>query len=154
MAPRQRLLRTVLRQRFNINCIRLLLFYPLSFSVFLSILKEQFSIKMVWIPLVNATKENGCMWVLPKLHKGPVLPHESDSMGTVREIERTIRKGTLYCLIFIINLAHYLQIKEEYVNDKSRWVCCPVKKVIYLFFPTTSLIIFLTKILGRCFVSY
>eukprot|EP00026_Physarum_polycephalum_P008901 Phypoly_transcript_09004.p1 GENE.Phypoly_transcript_09004~~Phypoly_transcript_09004.p1 ORF type:complete len:211 (+),score=22.64 Phypoly_transcript_09004:734-1366(+) len=58
----------------------------------------------VWIPLVDATEDNGCMWALPKLHKGPVLPHEPDSM------------------------AHYIQIKDEYVKDKSKWVCCPVKK--------------------------
>lgn len=29
----------------------------------------------VWLPLVDATRENGCMWVLPKVHKGDVLPH-------------------------------------------------------------------------------
>jgi len=58
----------------------------------------------VWLPLVNATKENGCMWAIPKLHKGAVLPHEPDS------------------------IAHYIQIKNEHVNDQSKWVCCPVKK--------------------------
>jgi len=59
----------------------------------------------VWLPLVNATEENGCMWVIPKMHRSPdLLPHEPDHM------------------------AHYIQIKEEYVNDKSKWVCCPVKK--------------------------
>jgi len=58
----------------------------------------------VWIPLVNATKENGCMWALPKLHKGAVMQHEPDSM------------------------AHYIQIKDERINDPSQWVCCPVKK--------------------------
>jgi len=58
----------------------------------------------VWLPLVDANEENGCMWVIPKLHKMEVLPHEPDS------------------------IAHYIQIKEEYVNDKSKWICCPVKK--------------------------
>jgi len=58
----------------------------------------------VWIPLVDATEENGCMWVIPKLHKGDVLPHHPDHM------------------------AHYIQIRDEFVNDKSKWVCCPVKK--------------------------
>lgn len=58
----------------------------------------------VWIPLVDATEENGCMWAIPALHKGAVLPHEPDSQ------------------------AHYIQILDQYVNDKSKWVCCPVKK--------------------------
>jgi ectoine hydroxylase-related dioxygenase (phytanoyl-CoA dioxygenase family) len=58
----------------------------------------------VWLPLVDATEENGCMWVIPKMHKSGVYGHEPDK------------------------IAHYLQLKEEYVNDKSKWVCCPVKK--------------------------
>jgi len=58
----------------------------------------------VWIPLVDATEENGCMWVIPKLHKGAVLPHAPD------------------------HIAHYIEILDEYTNDKSKWVCCPVKK--------------------------
>jgi len=58
----------------------------------------------VWLPLVDATEENGCMWVIPKMHKDAVLPHEPDSM------------------------AHYLQIKESHIADRKNWVCCPVKK--------------------------
>jgi hypothetical protein len=46
----------------------------------------------------------------------------------------------------VLNLVHYLQIKEEYVNDKSRWVCCPVKKVIYFLFFTSDIIFLFTKI--------
>ncbi len=29
----------------------------------------------VWLPLVDATPERGCLWVLPGAHKGDVLPH-------------------------------------------------------------------------------
>jgi hypothetical protein len=29
----------------------------------------------VWLPLVNATTDNGCLWVLPGCHRGDVLPH-------------------------------------------------------------------------------
>ncbi len=29
----------------------------------------------VWLPLVDATSENGCLWVLPRQHKGDVLRH-------------------------------------------------------------------------------
>ncbi len=29
----------------------------------------------VWLPLVDANRENGCMWVLPRVHHGPVLLH-------------------------------------------------------------------------------
>ena len=28
-----------------------------------------------WIPLVDATVENGCMQILPRTHRGPVVPH-------------------------------------------------------------------------------
>ena len=29
----------------------------------------------VWIPLVDATEERGCMWVVPRVHLGPVVRH-------------------------------------------------------------------------------
>jgi phytanoyl-CoA hydroxylase len=31
----------------------------------------------VWLPLVDATEENGCLWVLPRQHEGEVLRHQS-----------------------------------------------------------------------------
>eukprot|EP01113_Clastostelium_recurvatum_P025994 TRINITY_DN3120_c0_g1_i2.p1 TRINITY_DN3120_c0_g1~~TRINITY_DN3120_c0_g1_i2.p1 ORF type:complete len:357 (+),score=65.50 TRINITY_DN3120_c0_g1_i2:25-1071(+) len=58
----------------------------------------------VWLPLVDATQENGCMWVIPGLHKGEVMQHEPDG------------------------IKHYLQIRDESIKDESKWVCCPVKK--------------------------
>ena len=29
----------------------------------------------VWVPLVDATPERGCLWVAPRAHRGPVLTH-------------------------------------------------------------------------------
>lgn len=29
----------------------------------------------VWLPLVDATEANGCLWVLPRQHRGELLPH-------------------------------------------------------------------------------
>jgi phytanoyl-CoA hydroxylase len=57
----------------------------------------------VWLPLVDATEERGCMWVMPGMHKGPVLTHHPDKM------------------------AHYLEIDEELFEGRKA-VCCPVKK--------------------------
>jgi len=58
----------------------------------------------VWLPLVDATEENGCMWVFPKVHKNhKLLQHEPDSR------------------------AHYIEITDPLVNDREKWVCCPVK---------------------------
>ena len=33
----------------------------------------------VWLPLVDANEENGCLWVLPKAHKQGVLRHTTNS---------------------------------------------------------------------------
>jgi len=69
----------------------------------------------VWLPLVDANEENGCMWVVPDLHKNEkLLLHVPDSR------------------------AHYIEIKDEAVNDKSKWVCCPVKKGGALFLTNRS----------------
>jgi phytanoyl-CoA hydroxylase len=60
----------------------------------------------VWLPLVDATAENGCMWVVPRAHKGNVLLHGS-------------RAGK-----------PYLAIPERVLpqEPESRPVCTPVKK--------------------------
>ena len=57
----------------------------------------------VWLPLVDADQERGCMWVIPGMHKGDVLPHHPDQ------------------------LAHYLEIDEDQFGGRKP-VCCPVKK--------------------------
>jgi len=62
----------------------------------------------VWIPLVDATEANGCMWVLPGAHKGSVLRH-AEHPGKV-----------------------YLEIPKE-VLPKKKAVCVPIRKGGALF---------------------
>jgi phytanoyl-CoA hydroxylase len=57
----------------------------------------------VWLPLVEATEENGCLYVIPKSHLHPVLTHRRDAHGK------------------------YLEITEENLPAGER-VCCPVPK--------------------------
>ena len=59
----------------------------------------------VWLPLVDATMENGCLWVLPRAHHGGVLPHTLD--------EKT---------------GAYLSIPEEELPVELQPVCVPVPK--------------------------
>ena len=35
----------------------------------------------VWLPLVDATEERGCLWVMPRTHKGGLFFHKPDDMG-------------------------------------------------------------------------
>jgi ectoine hydroxylase-related dioxygenase (phytanoyl-CoA dioxygenase family) len=35
----------------------------------------------VWVPLVDATEERGCLWVMPRMHKGGLFFHQPDDMG-------------------------------------------------------------------------
>jgi phytanoyl-CoA hydroxylase len=57
----------------------------------------------MWIPLVDANVENGCMYVIPGTHKGAVVEHEMHETGK------------------------YLSVKDEFV-PKENWVACPVPK--------------------------
>lgn len=35
----------------------------------------------VWVPLVDATEERGCLWVMPRAHKGGLYFHKPDAMA-------------------------------------------------------------------------
>ena len=35
-------------------------------------------IMTVWVPLVDATEERGCLWVMPRMHKGGLFLHKPD----------------------------------------------------------------------------
>jgi len=57
----------------------------------------------VWVPLVDATPERGCLWVMPRKHKGGLFFHHPDDM------------------------AHYLVIPDEELGG-SQAVAAPVPK--------------------------
>ncbi len=57
----------------------------------------------VWLPLVDSTPENGCLWVIPGAHKAGVLRHHPDQRN------------------------HYLVIEEDEFEGR-RGVPVPVKK--------------------------
>jgi hypothetical protein len=60
----------------------------------------------VWLPLVNATEENGCMWVLPRGHTpGKVVQHHAGRDGKP-----------------------YLEIYEEDLPKTGEPLCVPVPK--------------------------
>lgn len=57
----------------------------------------------MWIPLVDTSAENGCLYVIPGTHKGNVVEHEMHKTGK------------------------YLAVKEELV-PKENWIECAVPK--------------------------
>jgi ectoine hydroxylase-related dioxygenase (phytanoyl-CoA dioxygenase family) len=57
----------------------------------------------VWLPLVDATEDRGCLWVMPRLHKGGVFFHQPDDN------------------------AHYLVIPDEEFGGRQA-VAAPVPK--------------------------
>jgi ectoine hydroxylase-related dioxygenase (phytanoyl-CoA dioxygenase family) len=57
----------------------------------------------VWVPLVDATEERGCLWVIPGVHKGGLFFHHPDAQN------------------------HYLVIPDTEFEGHQP-VCAPVKK--------------------------
>ncbi|MBI2302698.1 MAG: phytanoyl-CoA dioxygenase family protein [Armatimonadetes bacterium] len=57
----------------------------------------------VWLPLVDATRERGCLWVIPRAHRGGVAPHRVHATKS------------------------YLEIPDEDLPP-GEWTCCPVRK--------------------------
>ena len=57
----------------------------------------------VWVPLVDATEERGCLWVMPRVHQGGIFFHHPDDM------------------------AHYLVIPDEQFGGRQP-VLVPVPK--------------------------
>ncbi len=57
----------------------------------------------VWIPLVDANEENGCMWIIPRVHAGPIVPHRPAPDKA------------------------YLMIDDEHLPEGPH-VCCPMPK--------------------------
>ena len=58
----------------------------------------------VWLPLVDASADNGCLYVLPRLHKSEVFSHWPNKEGT------------------------YLEIKTKDYPSKHKAVAVPVRK--------------------------
>ncbi len=69
---------------------------------------DGFLIMTVWLPLVNADAENGCLWVIPGVHKNDVMRH-------------AVPLGN-----------HYLEIPEPLLPPVKP-VCVPVRKGGALF---------------------
>ncbi len=55
-------------------------------SAYLEAYCDMSLILTVWVPLVDATEERGCMWVMPRAHKGALFFHHPDNMAHYLEI--------------------------------------------------------------------
>ena len=55
----------------------------------------------MWIPLVDTTPDNGCLWVIPGSHKGKVVDHIMHESGKYLAIEDDLipdrKAGLLFC---------------------------------------------------------
>lgn len=59
---------------------------------------DQSLVLTAWVPLVDATEENGCLWVMPRSHLELVVPHRKDESGRYLEIApKDLPKGERLC---------------------------------------------------------
>jgi phytanoyl-CoA hydroxylase len=81
----------------------------------------------VWLPLVDANEENGCIWVIPGVHKGEVLRHThregepyliipDEDLPARKPVCMPVKKGGA---LFLTNLAPHASFENK--TDIVRW---------------------------------
>ena len=80
-----------------------------------------------WVPLVDATLENGCLWVQPKTHKNGIIRHHTrpgkgylviadDDLPEVEAIPVEMKAGDV---LFMTNITPHCS--KENSSDEVRW---------------------------------
>ena len=96
---------------------------------------EDLHMVTVWVPLVEATVENGCCWVIPGSHRWGLLDGARDADSNVRMEEDVEARGTPVPIplkpggaLFMTNLT--VHASKLNTTRKSRW------SIDFRYFPT------------------
>jgi len=81
----------------------------------------------VWIPLIDTNAENGCLWVIPRVHNGGIAPHRPAEGKAYLEIfEQDLPPGDQICcpvpkggVLLLTNLTPHGSY--ENTTDMVRW---------------------------------
>jgi ectoine hydroxylase-related dioxygenase (phytanoyl-CoA dioxygenase family) len=87
---------------------------------------DQSLVLTVWLPLVDANAENGCLWVIPRAHHGEVIPHHRSSNDYLEIGETDLPPGEAICaevpkggVLLLTNRTPHASFENR--SDHVRW---------------------------------
>ena len=121
-------IRSKLPERFKTDRVRKFPWHQDSqyYNTLTDVPTHRVHITTLWIPLVDVTEANGCLWVIPGSHKWGIIKGERDELGNMRSAINVEDRGTPRAIhmkkgdvLFFSGLCYHSS--KLNLTDTARW---------------------------------